>query len=233
MSTDYNSGVSIQPVELIKESFERMKSNFILLVLIVFVANLLNGFVPIILMGPMMCGIFYCLRKQFDENAVEFGDLFKGFDYFVESLIVSVLFIVSMMVLIIPLYIVFFFATMAVGNSGILMTLMLLMLTVAVIIISGAGYLVFMFPYILIIDKGMKAMDAVKLSFAAVKANLVPLIMLMLVNIGLLIVATLLCIIPVYLAMPISLGTFLLAYRKIFNEPAADAALAEPMAPEA
>src|SRR5260221_872528 len=60
--------------------------NYVLLALVVFV---LNGMAPVILQGPLLAGFhIFCIKKIMNRNA-EFADLFKGFNYFVPTLVAS------------------------------------------------------------------------------------------------------------------------------------------------
>src|SRR5205807_9942166 len=88
--TDFRVGV-IQPVECIKEGWALIKDQYWLFFGISIVGILIGGAVPIVLLGPMMVGIFICLLQRLRKERVEFGTLFKGFDQFVPGLIVAVL----------------------------------------------------------------------------------------------------------------------------------------------
>src|ERR1043166_1151604 len=88
--TDFRTGV-IKPVECIKEGWALIKDQYWLFFGISLVGILIGGAVPIVLMGPMMVGIFFCLFQKQRRQPVEFGTLFKGFDDFVQSLIVALI----------------------------------------------------------------------------------------------------------------------------------------------
>src|SRR4030095_8999430 len=102
--TDFRVGV-IKPLECIKEGWALIKEQYRLFFGISFVGILIGGLVPIVLVGPMMAGIFLCLFERQRGRPVEFSLLFKGFDYFVPSLVVMVLKMIPIMVLMIPYYI--------------------------------------------------------------------------------------------------------------------------------
>jgi len=75
----------------------------------------------------------------------------------------------------------------------------------------------FSFVYPLIVDRRLKAMQALEVSFKAGMANFWPLLGLLLLN-GLLGVAgTCACYIGVFLVMPIVLGGLACAYRQVFG----------------
>src|ERR1700746_2684907 len=96
--SEFRRGV-VAPVECIKEGWALIKDQYWLFFGIALVGILIGGAVPIVLLGPMMVGIFLCLFQKQRRQAVEFGTLFKGFDYFVQSLIVALIKVVPIIVL--------------------------------------------------------------------------------------------------------------------------------------
>src|SRR5712664_997778 len=118
--TDFRTGV-IKPVECLKEGWALIKDQYWLFFGISLVGMLIGGAVPIVLLGPMMSGIFLCLFQRQRSQPVEFGTLFKGFDYFVQSLIVTAIKLIPLFVLLVPFYIVMMvvmFTTMPRGQPG-------------------------------------------------------------------------------------------------------------------
>src|SRR5262252_11079192 len=85
---DVRVGV-IKPVECIKEGWALIKDQYWLFLGLTVVAILIGGAVPIVLMGPMMVGLFLCLLERQGRRPFEFGLLFKGFDHFVPGLVVT------------------------------------------------------------------------------------------------------------------------------------------------
>lgn len=72
----------------------------------IFVTNLIVGWTSGILYGPIMCGIMYATLKALRGDVPEFGDLFKGFDKFGQSLlagiVVGLILIVSFVLCVLP-----------------------------------------------------------------------------------------------------------------------------------
>src|SRR5213078_3374379 len=89
-SVEFRRGV-VAPFECIKEGWALIKDEYWLFFGISIVGFLIGSVFPIVLMGPMMVGIFISLRQRQRNQTVEFGTLFKGFDQFVNGLIVTVL----------------------------------------------------------------------------------------------------------------------------------------------
>src|SRR5438105_15474548 len=116
----FRTGV-INPVECLKEGWALVKDQYWLFLGISVVGIVIGKAVPVVLLGPMMAGIFLCLFQRMRNQKVEFADLFKGFDYFVPSLIVAVVRIVPILLLIVPFYIIMFtvmFSTMPRGRGN-------------------------------------------------------------------------------------------------------------------
>ena len=101
----FRTGV-IKPVECLKEGWALIKDQYWLFLGIVFVGVFIASAVPLVLIGPMMVGIYLCFFRKMRGEPVEFGTLFKGFDYFAQSLIAALIQAIPMVVVIVPMYIV-------------------------------------------------------------------------------------------------------------------------------
>src|SRR6185503_2782728 len=91
---------AIAPVECLKEGWATIKDRYWLFLGISFVTMLIGGAVPVVLVGPMMCGLYLCLFAKMRGEPVEFGMLFKGFDYFMPGLIAAAISTLPALVLI-------------------------------------------------------------------------------------------------------------------------------------
>ena len=154
-----------------------IKGQYWLFVGICAVGMLIGSVVPLgILMGPMMCGIYLALFKHRRGQPVEFGDLFKGFDFFGESIIAALLHMLPMFVLLVPTYIIFYismFAMMSASKGqpdpGVMLGFfgffgVIWILVIAVLIVISVA---FSFAYPLIVDRRLSGLNAVKLSIRA------------------------------------------------------------------
>jgi len=218
----------VRPIECLQAGYELVRDQYWLLVGISAVGMIIASLVPLgILMGPMMCGIYLTLFKKRRGQPIEFGDLFKGFDYFAESLIAALLHMIPIFVILVPTYIIFYismFAMMAASgggepNPGIMLGffgfwgLIWLVLIVAMILISVA----FTFAYPLIADRKLPGFEAVKLSMKAARANFAGLLGLMLLSGLMAFVGILFCYVGWFLIMPITFGAIAVAYEKVFG----------------
>src|SRR6185503_20528178 len=91
---------AVQPIECLSAGFALMRDRYWLLFGISAVGMLIGSVFPLILLGPMMCGVYLVLFEHIRGRPIQFGMLFKGFDYFVNSLIATLLFFVPMLLLI-------------------------------------------------------------------------------------------------------------------------------------
>ena len=224
---EFNRGV-ISPMECIKEGWALIKDQYWLFFGITVVGLLIGGLVPVVLLGPMMVGIFLCLQQRQRNQPVEFGLLFKGFDQFVPSLVVAVLKMIPIFIILVPYYI-FIFGMMAAMPRGrtspedsqqFVFTMLGFELLFGALIISVSILveMFFMFAFPLVADRKMSGLDAVKLSFQAGRANLGGVLGLMLLNALFSILGVLACFIGVYFYMPIAIASQAAAYRRVFPD---------------
>lgn len=213
----------IRPIELLKEAKEMLGDQYWLFVGMTFIALVIGGALPFgILMGPMLCGLYLCFMEQHKRRTSEFGTLFKGFDFFAESLIATLIMMALVTVIILP--IVFLFAAImvvggiAMGDDGVpaLMIVLMAVFYPLIFLVSFLAQLPFLFMYPLIAGHGMKAIPAIKASWAGVKLNFMPLAIMLFVYSVLGVIAALACILPVYLLAPLTFGALYLAYTRIF-----------------
>jgi hypothetical protein len=228
-ATEFRTGV-IEPVACLKEGWALIKDQYWLFFGIVLVGLLIGGIVPIVLMGPMMVGIYLCFFRRMKGEPIEFGTLFKGFDYFAQGLIAALIQMIPMVVVMVPMYIVwliFFFTSMPRDGRmdpdaapAFFFTLIGLELVffAVIIVVSIVANIFFMFAFPLIADRNLSGLDAIKLSIKAGKANFGGILLLLLLNAGLAIVGFLACFVGVYFIMPVSFAANAIAYRRVFPE---------------
>ena len=218
---------AVQPMECIKGGWELIRSQYWLFVGMTLVGIIIGSLVPMgILMGPMMCGIYLALFKTRRGQPIDFGLLFKGFDYFGDSVIAALIHAVPIFLIVVPAYLLFYvgmFAMLAASNGQpdpaallgffgfyavVLIALMALVLVLSV---------VFMFAYPLIVDRRLSGLNAVKLSVRAAFANFWRLLGMALLT-GLMTAAgVLLCYVGAFLIMPISFAAVAVAYEQVFG----------------
>jgi len=223
----------IRPVDCLIASKELMGDRYWLFLGIGVVGVLIGSIVPLgILLGPMMCGIYYCYFRRMRGETVEFEMLFKGFDYFVESLLATLILMGAMMVVMLPMYCVLFAGLMSSavdtdggGADGAAVFFGLMgVFYLLVLLLSLIVGVFFAFVYPLIVDRGLKAVPALRTSVRATWANFGGMLGLVCLVFLISMVATACCYVPTFFVLPFNLGALALAYRKVFPEESGPAA---------
>lgn len=221
----FHRGV-VQPMVCLRGGYDLIKDQYWLFVGMCVVAILIGSAVPFgILMGPMMCGLYLAILQKHRGQRVEFGTLFKGFDYLAESIIATLIQMIPIVVIIVPFYIAFYGALLFIlPRNGepdpesfiafmAIFFVFLIIVMVLVIVIS----VLFTFSYPLIVDRHMKGIDAVRLSAKAALANFWPLLGLLMLT-GLLgFCGVLLCYVGMFLVFPVTFAAMSMAYEQVFG----------------
>lgn len=218
-NTEFRIGV-IKPVECVKEGWEFIKQDYWLLFAITLVGVLIGGVTMYILMGAMLCGIFYCFLLKIDGRPVTFEGLWKGFEWFAPGLMVTLFFVMPVIILYVIIYVPVFMAT-AMSETLSRQELITLLIGVfavdfvfIVIMVCFHTLLIFSFP--LIVDRSLGGIQAMKTSAKAVWNNLSGVIGLIMVNFVLTLIGYLALCVGVYFVIPIILAGNAVAYRKVF-----------------
>ncbi len=224
--------VPIRPMDCLSESWSLLSGQYWVFFAISLVGMLLQSFVPMnILTGPMLCGIFIAWFRLMRGEAITFELLFKGFDFFLDSLIATLILVAVALVVMIPCYVLLLVGTglgafaaqdapeMMVFATVLSISIFLLVsLTVMTVILT-----LFLFIYPLIVDRKLKAIPALKTSAAAVWANLGGVLGLLGLTSLIATAASLFCIIPIFFVVPWCFGAVGIAYRRVFPEISAEA----------
>ena len=191
----------------ISEAFELYKANFALLCVSTLVAALLGGFTCGVLAGPLWAGVTLILLRvsRKSEPVPQIGDVFKGFDFFLQALLLVVVIGVALMVAgFVPF----------VGK-------------VAVFLL----YPLVMFAMCLVVDKKMEFWPAIMASFEKAKGEYVSLLVLFLLASLISSAGAILCGVGVILTAPFSSIICVVAYRHLFEEAAATPVVEVPTLP--
>ncbi len=219
---------AIRPVQCVRDAWSLTKADYPLFLGVTLVGILIAQFGPLaLLVGPMMCGIYICLLRRLDGRHAEFAMLFRGFNYFVPSMIVALLAFFPMLIVLLPtayaIPILGVLNIMPANAQGppelpdLVYTATLLTLFLAAIAVLGVvqGAVLF-FVYPLIIDRELGALQAIWLSFKAAGANLRGILALTLVSIVLSILGVLACYVGAILELPLHFAIVAVAYRQVF-----------------
>ncbi len=236
----YNRKV-VDPVECIRRGWQIVKPNYWLFVGMVFISMLIGSAVPLgILLGPMMCGLYLTLFASRRREPIEFGMLFRGFEYFAPALIAALLHVIPIIIIIVPLYLFMYlsmFVTIAVqgddpspvGFLAVMGTFAVILIVIFVVItVLSVG---FVFAYPLIVDKKLQGFDAVKVSFKGALGNFWRLLAMMLLTSLLGVLGVAVCYVGVFLAFPITYGAIAAAYEQVYGLGNGEAYAANPPPP--
>ena len=194
------------------------------------VGIIIGSVVPLgILMGPMMCGIYLAMFQTRRGEPIEFGVLFKGFDFFGDAVVATLLHMIPIIIVVVPAYLFMYvgmFAVIGVSSQGggepnpgallgffgfilfMWFVIMLLMIVLSV---------VFTFAYPLIVDRRLSRINAVKLSIRAALANCWRLLGMLLLTWIISFAGALLCYVGVFFVMPLSFAAIACAYEQVFG----------------
>jgi hypothetical protein len=218
---------AVEPMECLRAGWNLIRNQYWLFVGMTAIGVIIGSVVPLgILMGPMMCGLYLALFQTRRGQPVEFGILFKGFDYFGDSVVATLLHLIPIVVILVPTYILFYaglFVMMSQGGGepdpgtmlGFFGFFVVFWLVIIVIVILLS--VIFTFAYPLIVDRRLSGIEAVKLSIKAALANFWRLLGLLLMT-GLMgFVGVLFCYVGAFLVMPISFAAIATAYEQVFG----------------
>ena len=212
--------VNVRPIEQLYQAKAMLGDQFWLFCGICFVAIFVGSAVPIVLLGPMLCGVFYCFIKK-EQGPVTFDMLFRGFDYFGDALLATLVVVGVAMLIEIPAGI--FWMVVSVGgvamNDGEFPPWLFGVLPLLYVVVFALIMVIqvpFTFVYPLIVDRKMKAWPAVKLSWQGARKNFWGILGMVLVYSLLGMVAACMCYVPVFFLLPLSFGSTFLLYRQVF-----------------
>ena len=218
-SPEFTTG-QIRAIEVYKEAWAMMKPEFWPIFAIVIVGMLVGGVVPIVIMGPMMIGVFMCLLDKVDGKPASFDKLFKGFERWGAGLIVALIIMVPVFIFIFFVYvpmIMMSFYGQRMSQEQVLPFiggLLIAELFIGIFMTILHSLLIFAFP--LIADKRLGGFEAAKLSARAAWANKGGIAGLFGVGILVCIAGYLLLCFGIYLAFPVIMMATTVAYRKVF-----------------
>jgi hypothetical protein len=223
----------VRPVDCLSEGWRLIKDQYWLFLGITIVGVLLGSAVPFVnlfLIGPMMCGIYYCFFRHFRGRSVKFEMLFRGFDDFVQSLIATLIMIVPALVILVPAYVIFIVGMVSslpkpapggpppAPSGGFFVAFALFYLVVLIVVIVLQIF--FFFTYPLITDRRLTGVQAVATSFRAASANFGGILGLVLLIFLLNMAGSLACCIGQFFVLPLHYAAVAVAYRQVFESTA-------------
>jgi uncharacterized membrane protein len=170
----------------IDQGWQLVKQDLGLWVVMAILFSLIGGAVPVVLQGPLMAGFAIAAMKKMLTGRVEIGDLFKGFDFFVPSLVACLL------------YSIF-------AGLGVVLCILPVFWVVTV----------YQFMYLFIVDKRMDFWPAMEASRAVIAKDFWGFLMFWLACALLNLLGVLACIVGVFVTIPITMVATVAAYRDV------------------
>jgi uncharacterized membrane protein len=188
------TGIKATPGKWIGEGWELVKAdmgNYVLITLIFF---LLSG-VPFI-QGALIAGFHIYTMKKLMGRRAEFGDLFKGFNFFIPTLVAALL-------------------------IGLFTCLGTLLCIIPGLVVAA----MYKFAYLFIVDKRMDFWPAMEASHAVVKNDYFGFTMFLLLAVLVNLLGALCCIVGLFVSVPVTIAAITVAYKEIvgFDQVTVDA----------
>lgn len=222
--------VKVRPLGLMKRAYALVGDQYWIFVAITLVGTFVASMVPFgLVAGAMAVGIYLCYIQREAGEQAEFPTLFRGFDFFIESLLAFLVYFIASVAFMFPFMIAIFFTVIgpvlaAAANPGggppqmpptVLSWILILypLMIVAHILVA----LPFFFTFQLIADRNFKAMDAVTTSARGVLKNLGGVIWFVIVTGVISSILSMMCFLPLIPVLPLLFGALFLLYRDIYG----------------
>jgi hypothetical protein len=227
-------GVHVDAMDCVRRSYALYKNNFgpiLIATLLITVILMGSGSIPggFLLNGILYGGLYWFFLKWMREGKAELGDAFAGFQrqpgqLVLAGLVTGFVPVLLMIIVCLPFFIPFFLTAAGSASSGAdpgsLLQGLGILGCVGMLIGALAAfvlYVMWMFAYPLIIDKGLKFWPAMELSRKTVMKSFFGYVWLNILC-GLLIFGGLLaCIVGIFFVAPICAGAFAYAYEDVFG----------------
>lgn len=178
------TGIKATPGKWIGEGWEMVKADMGTYVLISLIFFLLNG-VPFI-QGALTAGFHIYTMKKMMGRPAEFGDLFKGFNFFIPTLVAALL-------------------------IGLFTAIGAVFCIIPGLVIAA----MYKFTYLFIVDKRMDFWPAMEASHAVVKNDYFGFTMFLLLAVLVNILGALCCIVGLLVTVPVTIAAITIAYKEI------------------
>lgn len=217
---------AVRPIECYAEGWRLIKDDYWRFAGIAFLAILIGNVVPFgFLLGPMWCGIeIYLLRRMAGQRA-DLANLFEGFNYFLPSMVPSVIIVTLATAAFVIVWLAYFAGTMGLllnqgGPPGATFLASYGGLTVAYVIGMMLSWVVltapFVFAFSLIVDRRLSGFAALWTSIRAISANFWGVLGLLILDTMLSGAGTMLFCAGWYFVFPFNLAASAVAYRQVF-----------------
>lgn len=209
----------------ISEGWELIREDYLALVGISLCGLVLMYLLPVVLQGPVYCGMFILIFDRMRGGRVSFERFFDGFNFFLPSFLVTLLALIPGLILTVVIValaigaVVSGAALESEGISGALLGSLGLLIAVLIVglLVAISIQILISFALPLVIERRLGPVDACKTSASAVMDNLGLVVGLVVIQSLLTVAGALLCGIGVIFAFPIIFASSAVAYRHMFG----------------
>lgn len=180
------ANVQVQAGHWIGQGWELVKADMGTYVLLALVFCLLSSAVPVILQGPLIAGMHIFTIKKLMGRRAEFADLFVGFNYFIPTLVASLV-------------------------IGLFVSIGTLLCIIPGLVVAA----MYKFTYLFIVDKGMDFWPAMQASHQIVKRDYVGFTLFLLLLILVDVLGVLCCVVGIFVALPVTFAAITVAYKEL------------------
>ena len=189
--------VQVQSGRWIGEGWDLVKGDMGSYILLALIFLVLTSAVPVVLHGPLIAGMHIFTTKKLLGRRAEVADLFKGFDFFVPTLVASLL-------------------------IALFVTLGTLLCIIPGLVVSA----MYSFTYLFIVDKRMDFWPAMQASHEIVKRDYFGFTMFIVLLILVNLLGALCCGVGLFVSVPVTWAAITVAYKELVGfEPATAEAL--------
>jgi uncharacterized membrane protein len=178
--------VQVHSSRWIGEAWDIVKADMGSYILLALIFLVLSSSVPVVLHGPLIAGMHIFTMKKLLGRRAEVADIFAGFNFFVPTLVASLL-------------------------IAVFVTLGTLLCIIPGLIVTA----MYSFTYLFIVDKRMDFWPAMEASHAIVKQDYFGftmfVVLLFLVNL----LGALCCIVGLFVSVPVSWAAITVAYKEL------------------
>ena len=177
---------SVQTSKWISEGWAIVQNDLPMFALMAFIVSAVGSAVPIVLQGAMAVGFHIAILRKMRTGKLDIGDCFKGFDFLVPSMVAAFLIAV--------------FVTLG---------------TLACLIPGLVLYAMYQFTYLFILDKRLDFWPAMQASSNLVLKEPMGFTLFALALFGLNVAGALMCVVGLFITMPITVAAVTVAYRDL------------------
>lgn len=207
---------AIRPGDCFRDGTEMIKDQYWLFLGIAFVAACITGFSCGILSATMMCGLGLCYVAKARRQQIEFGLLFKGFEFFVPTLLILLVWISLYIATSAPNFI-FAFASSPLFNKsapepGAATTLISYAISLVTSFVQQILQTSMLVTCLFVVERGLPAIEAMRAGLRLVTTNLGGFIALSVLCALATLIGTFACCVGVLFVMPIVHAAVVTAY---------------------